>query len=240
MDEASERSLSLLRTLSQEHIERVKSCQSQEEDSNLPRNSSTARIKSNFNYNRIRKINQSISSRFAFYPDKDHNRHTSSASDDLHSHVQNDIVNHSVFANMGNKQSSYNNQDDQIDIESRLAYDDYFEGNPKAQHDSRSSKFIRKHKSNNMSHSSIDDLIYDDKAQQYYSLDELVDQNIYIVKQKAGYFSIGFSLVQTLILVVMMIECSVAPLNINRKYLISTSYSVMFHGIKFMFCHGVV
>lgn len=66
--------------------------------------------------------------------------------------------------------------------------------------------------------------MYDDKSQQYYTLEELVDQDIYTVKQKAGYFAIGFSVLQTVILAVMMIECSVAPLNINREYLLCTSY----------------
>lgn len=38
---------------------------------------------------------------------------------------------------------------------------------------------------------------------------------VYIVKQKRGYLSILFSLAQTIILIAMMIECSVAPMRIN-------------------------
>ncbi len=63
----------------------------------------------------------------------------------------------------------------------------------------------------------VDDLVYNDETQQYYSLDELVDQNIYVVKQKVGYLAVGFGIVQTVILILMMVECGIAPLNINRK-----------------------
>lgn len=63
----------------------------------------------------------------------------------------------------------------------------------------------------------VDDLVYNDQTQQYYSLDELVDQNIYVVKQNVGYLAVGFGIVQTVILIVMMLECGIAPLNINRK-----------------------
>lgn len=38
---------------------------------------------------------------------------------------------------------------------------------------------------------------------------------VYIVKQKRGYLSIGFSIVQVIILIAMMIQCSVAPMSIN-------------------------
>jgi hypothetical protein len=38
---------------------------------------------------------------------------------------------------------------------------------------------------------------------------------VYIVKQKRGYLSILFSLAQTIILIAMMIQCSVAPMRIN-------------------------
>jgi membrane associated rhomboid family serine protease len=38
---------------------------------------------------------------------------------------------------------------------------------------------------------------------------------IYVVKQKYGYCSILFSIAQTVVLVTMMVQCGVAPLNIN-------------------------
>jgi len=38
---------------------------------------------------------------------------------------------------------------------------------------------------------------------------------VYVVKQKRGYLSIGFSVAQVIILIAMMIQCSVAPMNIN-------------------------
>lgn len=42
---------------------------------------------------------------------------------------------------------------------------------------------------------------------------------VYIVKQKRGYLSILFSLIQTGVLIAMMVQCGVAPMNINRKFL---------------------
>jgi len=41
------------------------------------------------------------------------------------------------------------------------------------------------------------------------------EEEIYIVKQRWGYCSIIFSIAQTIILAIMMIQCGVAPLNIN-------------------------
>ena len=41
---------------------------------------------------------------------------------------------------------------------------------------------------------------------------------IYVVSQKRGYLSILFSLSQTLILIAMMIQCKVAPMNINPMF----------------------
>jgi len=40
-------------------------------------------------------------------------------------------------------------------------------------------------------------------------------EEIYIVRQRHGYASYAFSIVQTIILIVMMVQCGVAPLNIN-------------------------
>jgi membrane associated rhomboid family serine protease len=41
------------------------------------------------------------------------------------------------------------------------------------------------------------------------------EEEIYIVRQDYGYLSVFFSIVQTLILIVMMWQCGIAPLNIN-------------------------
>jgi len=46
-------------------------------------------------------------------------------------------------------------------------------------------------------------------------IDELVEDEIYIVKQRKGYLSILFSMVQTVVLTAMMIQCSIAPFQIN-------------------------
>lgn len=45
--------------------------------------------------------------------------------------------------------------------------------------------------------------------------DDPAEEDVYIVRQKYGYCSIFFSAVQTIVLVVMMWQCGVAPLNIN-------------------------
>jgi len=49
----------------------------------------------------------------------------------------------------------------------------------------------------------------------YYSLDDLVQDDIYKLKQSRPYLSIAFSLVQTIVLIAMMVKCSVAPFRIN-------------------------
>lgn len=41
------------------------------------------------------------------------------------------------------------------------------------------------------------------------------EEEVYIVKQRWGYCSILFSVVQTIILAIMMFKCGVAPLNVN-------------------------
>ncbi len=217
MADASERSLSLLRTLSQEHIERNRS------EENKENFSQEQHTRSKSNQNRIRKINQSFAS--ALFPNKDH----SSSTDP----VNNSASTFNSYTNMGNKQSN-NSKHNHMDVESRLAYNDYFEDDPsptrswfngnKHKSSLRKNQSISTSMSSGTSHDSIHDIMYDDKSQQYYTLEELVDQDIYTVKQKAGYFAIGFSVLQTVILAVMMIECSVAPLNINREYLLCTSY----------------
>ena len=41
------------------------------------------------------------------------------------------------------------------------------------------------------------------------------EPEIYVVKQKYGYFSYLFSIAQTLVLIIMMVQCGVAPFNVN-------------------------
>ena len=49
----------------------------------------------------------------------------------------------------------------------------------------------------------------------YYSLDELIEENVYKLKQSRAYLSIAFSLTQTIVLIAMMVRCSIAPFRIN-------------------------
>lgn len=44
---------------------------------------------------------------------------------------------------------------------------------------------------------------------------ESEEEEIYLVRQRYGYFSIFFSFGQLIVLIVMMVQCGVAPLNIN-------------------------
>ena len=46
-------------------------------------------------------------------------------------------------------------------------------------------------------------------------LDDDDDEETYFVRQSYGYFAILFSLAQTVILIIMMVKCGVAPININ-------------------------
>jgi len=55
----------------------------------------------------------------------------------------------------------------------------------------------------------------DDPKNDYYTLEELVEEKIYITRQDSAPFAKLFSWAQFLILVIMMIQCKVAPLNIN-------------------------
>lgn len=237
MNEASERSLSILRTLSQEHIERNRSnfssttetpgnpsnelASSPDSRRGVENSTNHQSHNSNSNYNHVRKINQSFLSAL-FH--KDNNNNHSDDKEDAPSRLTPPTTIHNDYTNMGNKQSS-----NRIDLESRLAYDDYFENNPTPKNSKRKLQFLQRNNKHSISESqssmsstsasSIDNMMYDDRAQQYFSLEELVDQNIYIVRQKAGYCAILFSILQTLILAVMMLECSVAPLNINREFI---------------------
>ena len=68
----------------------------------------------------------------------------------------------------------------------------------------------------NTNHNQVDDFQENDDN---YNL--MVDgKAVYIVKQKRGYLSILLSLIQTGVLVAMMVQCGVAPMNINRKFMI--------------------
>lgn len=59
-------------------------------------------------------------------------------------------------------------------------------------------------------------MLKEDKPNEPLILDKKSsEEEIYIVQQKFGYLSILFSLAQTVILAIMMIQCGVAPLQIN-------------------------
>lgn len=45
--------------------------------------------------------------------------------------------------------------------------------------------------------------------------EEVEESQIYVVKQRYGVLSIFFSIVQTVVLIIMMVQCGVAPFNIN-------------------------
>lgn len=52
----------------------------------------------------------------------------------------------------------------------------------------------------------------------YANMSEFYDSEAqipYIVKQKKGYLSLGFSILQSFILLIMMVQCSIAPFEIN-------------------------
>ena len=55
----------------------------------------------------------------------------------------------------------------------------------------------------------------EEEPEKYYTMDELLEYDIYKVRQSNGPCSIGFSAVQTIVLLAMMIQCKIAPLNIN-------------------------
>jgi len=55
----------------------------------------------------------------------------------------------------------------------------------------------------------------DVKDDVYYSLEDLVDQKIYKLRQECAPFSKLFSWAQFFVLIAMMVQCKVAPLNIN-------------------------
>lgn len=53
---------------------------------------------------------------------------------------------------------------------------------------------------------------------EYHHFDEEEENEVYVVKQKHGYLSILFSATQTIILVVMMVQCGVAPMSMNPMF----------------------
>ena len=59
-----------------------------------------------------------------------------------------------------------------------------------------------------------------EKFEDDYNLMEVDGKPVYVVKQKRGYLSILFSFSQIGILIAMMIQCGIAPMGINRKYLV--------------------
>lgn len=190
-----ERSLSILRTLSNEHIERERK-EILHGLKEQPLNNNSNNIKE--------KILQSSS-------------------------LFNKRIDDSSKKNiMGNNQSSKEERDWEYGDTSYFSNEDGYNAvkkeNLSISKKSRSSKSLSRGESGRSNRSSsknlkkkktVDDLLYDDEAQQYYTLDELVDKNIYKVRQSYGTLSIGFAIVQTIILAAMMIMCSVAPLNVN-------------------------
>ncbi len=64
-----------------------------------------------------------------------------------------------------------------------------------------------------------------DRQIDFYEDDEFDEKPIYIVKQNRGYLSIFFSVAQTAVLIGMMVQCSIAPMNINREYLYFDTYA---------------
>jgi hypothetical protein len=57
-----------------------------------------------------------------------------------------------------------------------------------------------------------------DEEDYYYSIDELVEDDLYRLRQQRAYLSIAFSLVQTVVLIAMMVKCGVAPFRINPMF----------------------
>lgn len=55
----------------------------------------------------------------------------------------------------------------------------------------------------------------DDKNEGLLTENRSDETEIYVVYQRHGYLSIFFSIVQTIVLIAMMIQCGVAPMNIN-------------------------
>ena len=77
------------------------------------------------------------------------------------------------------------------------------------------------------------------------------EMDVYYVKQRRGYCSIAFSLVQTIVLAIMMWQCGVAPLNINPMVgpypdalNVSTVFKVFITGMsssqkRLRYCHAL-
>jgi|AntRauTorckE5430_2_1112549.scaffolds.fasta_scaffold17380_4 hypothetical protein len=80
--------------------------------------------------------------------------------------------------------------------------------NPRNNHDVESSTLSRR-----------EDLLQEFKSTEdsddFVDAEKLADEEVYIVKQKKGWLSLGFSMVQTIVLIVMMIQCTIAPFQIN-------------------------
>lgn len=91
------------------------------------------------------------------------------------------------------------------------------------------------HNSNNVtdqiphitSFASLSDLTDTDSAKRRQAKDDLgkglvglqsEEEDVYIVQQKHGYFSIAFSTVQVIVLGCMMWQCGIAPMNINPMF----------------------
>lgn len=84
-----------------------------------------------------------------------------------------------------------------------------------------------------------------DKADEEDYFDPNEEEDVYIVKQRHGYFSWLFSLAQTIILSVMMWQCGVAPLNINPMIgpypdvsrMFDANYRILYDASFFVYFH---
>ena len=105
-------------------------------------------------------------------------------------------------ANMTDHDNSHSDWDPDVESQQRQQ--------PHRSKRSRSSKKEKRHKSRD-----------DDERRREKLLDEFRDDDAdgepapYIVKQSKGHFAIGFSMVQTVVLALMMIQCSIAPFQLN-------------------------
>ena len=73
-----------------------------------------------------------------------------------------------------------------------------------------------------------------------YTLEEAMELEIYYVKQRRGYFSLAFSAVQGAVLLIMMLQCGVAPLTVNPMvgpYPDALNVSFCFMFSNFCFCY---
>jgi membrane associated rhomboid family serine protease len=81
----------------------------------------------------------------------------------------------------------------------------------------RSSRQQRRY-SNNSRNVNKGNTIDETKNSAVQSIEDYDEEEVYIVRQQYGYFSILFSIAQTVILCLMMWQCGIAPLNLNPMF----------------------